>query len=274
MFFLNRPKIIVGIPIYNSEKYIERCLQSILMQRGRFDCEVYLFEDASTDNTLEVIRNTLQRVAVPSYIKVQLIAAEKNLGRQENYNKMLRYITEKTDGEYVALMDGDDYWASPYRLYRCLKYHQMHPLCPASINSCYLYHQTRDYYEIHPEQLAMYLQKKTKITAKEMAQSNPTCTVGNGFYKMSALKRVKEELLQFDWADWLLHFMLSWERGWIGFIPEPLTVYRIHPAAVFSGREKPTGPSAGILKIQDYVNKKFDNRYKKELEIFIKIFFG
>ena len=80
MFFLNRPKIIVGIPIYNSEKYIERCLQSILMQRGRFDCEVYLFEDASTDNTLEVIRNTLQRVAVPSYIKVQLIAAEKIWG--------------------------------------------------------------------------------------------------------------------------------------------------------------------------------------------------
>ena len=79
---------------------------------------------------------------------------------------MLHYITEKTDGEYVMFMDGDDYWVSPYRLYRCLKYHQMHQLCPVSINSCYLYHETRNYYEIHLEQLAMYLEKRQGLQQK------------------------------------------------------------------------------------------------------------
>ena len=48
------PKVSIIIPVYNVEKYIERCLESISKQKYK-DFEVIIINDGSTDKTLDII---------------------------------------------------------------------------------------------------------------------------------------------------------------------------------------------------------------------------
>ena len=53
------PKISVIIPVYNTEKYIEKCLESLAKQEMQ-DFEVIVVNDGSTDNSKKVIKNYMQ----------------------------------------------------------------------------------------------------------------------------------------------------------------------------------------------------------------------
>ena len=92
------PKLSVIIPVYNEEKYIQECLDSILNQSFR-DIEVICVDDGSTDNTvsiLEEISSNDPRVTV-IHQKNEYAGAARNRG----------LLCAK--GEYVHFMDGDDW---------------------------------------------------------------------------------------------------------------------------------------------------------------------
>ena len=50
-----KPKVIVAITTYNLEKYINECLDSVLMQKTNFDYKIIIADDASTDKTVEIL---------------------------------------------------------------------------------------------------------------------------------------------------------------------------------------------------------------------------
>jgi glycosyltransferase EpsH len=52
-------KLSIIIPCYNAEKLIQKCVESILVQKG-FDFELILVNDGSTDKTLEILENLAQ----------------------------------------------------------------------------------------------------------------------------------------------------------------------------------------------------------------------
>lgn len=92
-------KISVIVPIYNAEKYIARCLDSILMQADE-NIELLLINDGSTDRTEEIIQTYLGKYKSSiKYIKKENdgVANSRNLG------------LEKATGEYIIFVDGDDY---------------------------------------------------------------------------------------------------------------------------------------------------------------------
>ena len=66
--------ISIIIPIYNDEKYIVQCLDSILMQKTRYKFEVLVGEDCSTDNTLEICSELSEKDS-----RIRVISNEKNL---------------------------------------------------------------------------------------------------------------------------------------------------------------------------------------------------
>ena len=51
------PKISVIIPVYNSELYLEQCLDSVISQTLK-DIEIICVDDGSTDNSFEILKNT------------------------------------------------------------------------------------------------------------------------------------------------------------------------------------------------------------------------
>ncbi|MBR6327686.1 MAG: glycosyltransferase family 2 protein, partial [Alphaproteobacteria bacterium] len=90
-------KISVIMPVYNVEKYLERCLSSICHQTYQ-NIEIICIDDGSTDKSLEILK---QFQARDERIK---IIAQQNQGASKARNKGL---TEAT-GSYIYFMDSDD----------------------------------------------------------------------------------------------------------------------------------------------------------------------
>ncbi len=95
-------KISVIVPCYNSEKYIEKCFDSLRKQTlGLEELQVIFVDDASTDNTLEY----LQRYAAIYPQSVEVINLEKNHWQGGARNRGLA----RAAGEYVLFLDSDDW---------------------------------------------------------------------------------------------------------------------------------------------------------------------
>lgn len=91
-----KPKISVITISYNSAKYIQLAIESVLAQCFT-DFEYIIGDDCSTDNTWEII-NEYDDFRIKKYRN------EKNIGEYPNRNKSLEFAT----GEYVIWIDGDD----------------------------------------------------------------------------------------------------------------------------------------------------------------------
>lgn len=98
----NSPKVSVCVITYNQEKYLHRCLQSIVDQETDFEFEVIVGDDCSTDGTPMILREFAARY--PELIKP--IYNENNLGYYKNY----ALVHAEAQAAYVAHCDGDDFW--------------------------------------------------------------------------------------------------------------------------------------------------------------------
>lgn len=105
---MNSPLISVIMPVYNTAPFLKEAIESMLTQTES-DFELILINDASTDNSSEVI-------AQFNDSRIRLINNDKNLGLAVSLNKAIRVST----GKYIARMDGDDI-ALPTRFEEQLK---------------------------------------------------------------------------------------------------------------------------------------------------------
>lgn len=97
-----KPKISIIVPIYNAEKYLNKCINSILNQTFK-EFELILINDGSTDNSKEICEMYLQ---LDSRIK---IINQKNQGQSDARNKGLKIA----QGKYIGFVDSDD-WIEEY----------------------------------------------------------------------------------------------------------------------------------------------------------------
>lgn len=97
------PSVSVIIPTYNRAILLERAIRSVLSQTCR-DFEIIIVDDASTDNTQEML-NTTFKSEIDKGILICL-RNEKNMERSFSRNKGMQLAK----GEYIALLDDDDIW--------------------------------------------------------------------------------------------------------------------------------------------------------------------
>lgn len=88
------------IPVFNAESYIERCIESILLQDYK-DIELILIDDCSTDETSNIIKNYLKI----NDFKIKYIKNQKNMGCSYSRNLGIKI----SSGSYIAFVDSDDY---------------------------------------------------------------------------------------------------------------------------------------------------------------------
>lgn len=104
-------KISIIVPIYNVEKYIARCIDSILAQNYE-NLELILVNDGSTDGVETIINTYLEKYPnIIKYIK------KENTGLSDTRNIGI----QKSTGEYIMFVDSDDY-LEPNLLTRLIPY--------------------------------------------------------------------------------------------------------------------------------------------------------
>ena len=108
------PKVSVIVPVYNVEKYLGQCVESILAQTLE-DIEILLINDASTDNSLQLARTYEKDLRVKVLDK-----PHGGLGDTRNYG------VARATGKYLVFIDSDD-WIDAgmlYNLYACAEKQQ------------------------------------------------------------------------------------------------------------------------------------------------------
>lgn len=106
---------------YNHESFIKQAIESVLMQETDFPVELVIGEDCSTDSTRAIVTDYAKRY--PNVIRALL--PEQNLGAMANSVATVKACK----GDYVAMLEGDDYWTRADKLQRQLDYLQSSPDC-------------------------------------------------------------------------------------------------------------------------------------------------
>lgn len=197
---------------YNQEKYIEKAIESILLQEADFDFELVIGEDCSIDKTREICISYKNKYPE----KLKLIQNETNIGASKNIINVISNCT----GKYIAICEGDDYWTDPYKLQKQVDYLEANPEYSATC------HQTEIIYEKNPEKKELYFQSNKRfLTKKDIIQSTSI--------HINSIVFRKEALMKYDiknakhLVDHAL-FILIAQSGKFKVFPEVMSVYRKH----------------------------------------------
>ncbi len=101
---MNNSKVSIIIPVYNVEKYLRQCLDSVINQTFR-DIEIICVNDCSPDNSLQIIKEYQQKDN-----RINLINLEKNGGLANARNVGIKNAKSK----YITFVDSDDWMTSDY----------------------------------------------------------------------------------------------------------------------------------------------------------------
>ena len=96
---------------YNHEKYIKKTLDGFVNQKTNFKYEVLIHDDASTDGTVDIIREYEEKY--PEIIK-PIYQTENQYSKKIRISQTYQYPRAK--GKYIAMCEGDDYWCSENKL--------------------------------------------------------------------------------------------------------------------------------------------------------------
>ena len=113
-----QPFVSVVTPVYNTEKYLKECIESVLHQTYT-NWEYIILNNRSTDSSLEIAESYARKDP-----RIHIIENEKHLKQMENLNRVFRYMSR--DSKYCKVIHADD-WLFPECLFKMVEVAESHP---------------------------------------------------------------------------------------------------------------------------------------------------
>ena len=218
----DRPRVSVLLVTYNHAAYIRQAVESVLAQQLDGGWELIVGEDCSTDGT----RAILDEYAAREPHRIRLFAREQNLGLSEN----LRRAWRECRGDYVAMLEGDDYWTDAQKLSRQVAALDAHPdwsMCFHRIEVTS--EQGRPpFLEPHEDDFP------AESGLNDLLRRNFVGNVST-MYRRGIVAEIPESLQRVVHQDWPLH-LLHARQGPIGYLPDVMGVWRHHGGSMWSSK--------------------------------------
>jgi glycosyltransferase involved in cell wall biosynthesis len=214
-------KATVLLVTYNHAPYIAQALDSVLGQVTDFPFEVIISDDCSSDGTRGIIEQYAERY--PG--RIRLLLSERN----RNDNEVTARGIRAAAGEFIAFLDGDDWWTVPHKLQAQVRFLESHPGCAMC------YHPVQRVYQdgsrlAHPS-LPPGARSLATLEDVLVRYHVNSCSIA---FRRAALPELPDWYYAADLADWALAVLLS-SRGAVGYLDEVMAAYRIHGGGVWSG---------------------------------------
>ncbi len=246
------PKVSVLVVTYNQERFIEQAVRSALFQQAHFDYEIIVGEDSSTDGT----RAVLARLDAAFPGRLRLLLRERNLGPARNFQDAYA----ECRGEYVALLDGDDYWTDPAKLRKQVAVLDADPGCALC------YHPTRYIGDdgeptgyVHPPETT-----PDRPTIDDLFRSNliQTCSA---VLRRAAVPELPDWMLATVPGDWPL-FLLAADAGRVRRLDEVMAAYRVHASGSWTKLSAATRVEQTFAMLTT-VDRHFHGKYTDQVEV-------
>lgn len=228
---VTRSDVAVGVSVcvttYEHEAYIGRALESVLSQRTDFPVEVIVGEDRSTDRTREIVEDFARRF--PD--RVITVLPDENLGA--GGKRIFARTLELCRGEYIAMLDGDDYWTAPDKLSRQVEFLEEHPECSMCFHDVGVVDEDGKLLSetIHTRSTPPPRSGMEVVLTQEM--KIPACSP---MFRREVISRLPDWYFEVAWGDWPL-YILAAQRGAIGYLDRSLGAYRSHPGGMWTGMD-------------------------------------
>ncbi len=214
------PTVSVITTAYNAAPYIAQAIESVQAQTHK-DWELIIVDDASTDETVSVVRGYLNDS------RVRLLQNSENRGPAGGRNRAL----EAAQGEWIAILDADD-WYEPARLELLLR--TAHQLGVEIIYDCYRHVDART-----GEALKVFFsahmpmpERPTRFSPVEAVAAHLALQpmIRRDIIEHAGL-RYREDITLGE--DYLFQTLATIEAGGCGVLPEPLYNYRLHRSSTY-----------------------------------------
>lgn len=219
------PIITTIITTYNHEKYIQQAIDSALQQQGKFIHEIIISDDGSTDSTPQIVAKNCYPLQILN------ISTSHNVGISANMKRCF----DAANGEYIAILEGDDYWTDNKKLHKQMTFLKRHKNCSMCFSKILVLNETNHTTRTLQRQKGL----NTILSAKDFCETESNNLIGNFSCCMFRAKYIKnlppvlytERLSEIPLVFWLDNFSR------IGFIPKIMSVYRQHESGVWSGAQ-------------------------------------
>ena len=245
-------KLSVCLITYNHERFITQALESALAQKTNFEFEIVVGEDCSADHTRQILVEYQQRY--PNTIRLML--PEKNLGANRNFARTLQACR----GQYIALLEGDDYWTSPTKLQEQVNFLDSHEECAICFHAVRVFHEDGS---VAPRLSPRFGHKKISTIEDLLGLGNfiPTCAA---VFRNGLISEFPDWFYTLRIADFSLH-VLNAQYGKIGYINKVMGAYRIHSGGTFSAAST-SGNAHEVVRTYDYLNSYLDYKYDRTIK--------
>ena len=263
---LKNPLVSICCITYNHEKYIRECLEGFVLQKTNFDFEILIFDDASIDNTQEIILDyTKDKNNVKTFLQT------KNQWNKKKYG-LIGWLFPAAKGKYIALCEGDDYWTDPLKLQKQVDLLETNPnlvACHHWQKNCILKNSAfvevespKEGHGYYPQPISNVVEifsNNLRIKARTVMFRN---VIDENFFPKWFYKVV--------FGDVPLSFLLG-KFGDFGFIDEEMAVYRQTETGVSKAGLKELGLKSfkiqhfkNWIDIWDYANVHYNYKFDKE----------
>ncbi len=251
---LESTKVSVIMITFNQDKYLADAIHGVLSQECDFPVELIIADDCSKDYTAEVV------ASFSNHIKYNWIKYTKhsiNKGANQNFI----WAVNQAKGEFIALCEGDDYWTDPYKLQKQVA------IIDGDLNCNIVYHNCSTISNDINNRIFIYnpaYKKDLSILDLLSGDFAKTCTL---LFRKSGLVLFPEEL-----DDTLLGMLLLENGSKAIYIPDVMSVYRLHSSGVWS-LKKTKQRILEDKKKNEFLINRYENKFPEIVKARVKLGF-
>jgi glycosyltransferase involved in cell wall biosynthesis len=207
-------KVSVVMITYLHQQYIASAIESVLTQIVNFDVELIISNDCSPDNTSEIIGKYVENHSKGHWIRY--FEHSNNMGMRSNF----LYAIKQCQGDYLAILDGDDYWTDPCKLQKQVDFLEANEKYSASMHRLKVIYQNK-YYKM-PILNGVNHDYDGKVEHILSFRLDGTASL---IFRKELLTPFFDYFTQFKNADTAIFLVLA-NQGIIKYFAEPMGVYR------------------------------------------------
>lgn len=244
---------------YNHELYIRDCLDGIIMQKTNFVFEVLIHDDASTDNSAQIISEYKSKY--PDIIK-PIYQSENQHKKKVGIDKTFQY--PRARGKYIAICEGDDYWTDPHKLQKQVELMEKYNLAMCAHSAEYLFPDGA-------KKTVSHIKKSGFINIRQILLNNgayfPTASI---IFRKELYEKFSDKFLNLPVGDYFLFIYLA-SLGKVYYINEPMSVYRANAINSWTSKSRVLNWYIDFIKRMHSGLDDFNNFTSRKYSIYVNI---
>lgn len=265
------PLVSISCITYNHAPYIRRALSGFLSQKTNFPFEILIHDDASTDETQEIIREYEEKY--PDIIKP--------IYRTENqYSKGIRNISgafnfPRARGKYIAMCEGDDYWCDDGKLQLQADYMEAHPECTMCFHAAKVITESEAFVR---KEMRPYRGDRS-LSAAEVIDTPCNYPTASLFFRTELATKLPDWYHKCPIGDVPIHIFMA-AHGSVYYFDRQMSVYRLGVATSWTTemdkgdretvRKRYEAHLSDLRKMYEGFNRDTEDKYRAQTEAALK----